>query len=339
MTTSSSTVSEQFRSQRNVVDDPSPLSINPDGEFGENVPVFNHTGESSLKPHVTHYDESPDNSITLGNVDQKINAAFEVLQKSQAVLVEIEPWFVHEYMGSDDFDRWEPFFVAFPETAPDQQMKFSNLAPLSEVAYRIRQRDSFLEQAQTSDAVDNSEEPDPVVKAQIEEQKAFCRYTLDSCYNGPDGEDGVWIDQEPVHAIHAVLSPWAQHLIIGARDNGELYCGRGAMFDKQVDVAIGLNRRAREYNGRNERKVAVFNDKDKKNALNGLPWDDTHARYIGQKGRWEVDLAALETVVRELLSDDDIQFVSMHRITEKAYVTHMNPGFRNRIHGYPGFEE
>lgn len=348
---SRTTVTEKTQSQRSIVEDPSPLGINPDSKFGEEVPVYDHSGEKSLRPHLEYYEEAEDNNITLGNLDQKAAAAFEVMQKSQAVVVEVEPWFVNTHMGTEDFDRWEPFFVAFPEVTTDRQMKFTNLAPLSEVAYRISQRDSFLEEAQANDlsgeSTDSDSVPDetdgvsPIVKAQIEEQKAFTRYTLDAFYNGEPKDDGsrptgAWVDLDPIHAVHTCLSPWAEHLIIGMHDDGSLYCGRGSLFDKHVDIAIDLDRRINEHG---ERKAAVYNDKSKKDAMNSLDFDETHARYLGEKARWEVDLAELETVVRELLSHESISYVSMHRITEKAYVTHLNPQFRHRIDGYPGFDQ
>lgn len=329
---------------RSIVSDPSPLGIDPDTEFGEEIPVYDHSGPGSLKPHISYYDENPENNISLGDVAQKCNAAFEALQKTQAVLVEVEPWFVNRHMGTKQFDRWEPFFVAFPEVTRNAQMKFSNLAPLSEVAYRISQRDSYIEEATQSDlpdaATDSPDEYPPIVKAQIAEQEAFSRHTLSSFYNGEppsDGEraTGAWIDQDPIHSIHTCLSPWPQHLILGARDDGSLYCGRGALFDKHVDVAIDTDRRVNDHG---ERKVAVYNDKSKKDAMNSLAFDETHARYFGEKARWEVDMAAIETVVRDLLAHDDVRYVSVNRITEKAYMTHLNPDFRGVIDGYPGFE-
>ncbi|MFO7751998.1 MAG: hypothetical protein R6V41_02630, partial [Desulfobacteraceae bacterium] len=79
----------------------------------------------------------------MGDVEKKAEAAFELIQKSQAVLIEIEPWFVNKHMGTTDFDRWEPFCVGFPEVAQGRQMKFSNMAPLSEITYRLSQRDTF----------------------------------------------------------------------------------------------------------------------------------------------------------------------------------------------------
>ncbi len=333
MSSASSTQSPS--GNRRIVDDPSPLGIDPASDFGESIPVYDHGGKESIKPHLQYYEESDDNNITLGDIDQKAHAAYEVMQKSQAVLVEVEPWFVNKHMATDDFDRWEPFFVAFPEIATGRQMKFTNLSPLSEIAYRISRRDSFLQEAEQNSTGHDGDGRPPVVNAQIEEQRAFTRYELDSFYNGDEDEDGTWVDMSPVHAVHTVLSPWSQHLIIGGRDDGSLYCGRGPLFDKHVDVAIDLDRRINDHG---ERKVAVYNDKSKKDAMNSLDFNETHARYLGEKARWEVDMDAIETVVRDLLDHDDINFVSLHRITEKAYVTHINPEFRSTIEGYPGFD-
>lgn len=331
MSSASSTGTRE--SQRQIVSDPTALGIDPDSPFGSEIPVYNHGGADSVKPHIQYYDDDDENNITLGNIKQKSEAAFELMKKSQAVLVEVEPWFVNKHMGTEEFDRWEPFFVAFPEIATGRQMKFTNLAPLSEIAYRLSQRDTHLEEGDNEDQ--SSENTEPVIKAQMEEQKAFTRYTLDSFYNGNEDEDGTWVDMSPVHAVHTVLSPWPQHLIIGGRDDGSLYCGRGSLFDRHVDIAIDLDRRINEHG---ERKVAVYNDKSKKDAMNSLDFNKTHARYLGEKARWEVDMEALETVVRELLDHEDINYVSMHRITEKAYVSHVNPGFRQMVEGYPGFE-
>ncbi len=345
----SSTTSNHSTQQHSIeIEDPSPLGIDPDTKFSTEIPVYDHRETSTFTSRLRSYDESDENKITLGNISQKAKAAFEVMQQSQAVIVEVEPWFVNKHMGTERFDRWEPFFVAFPEIATGRQMKVSNLAPLSEVAYRIRQRDTYLSEAEstdqniTYDATGDSEfkEFPPVVKAQIEEQRAFTRYSLDSFYNGKVVDEkgratGAWVDMDPVHAIHTVLSPWPQHLIVGSRDDGSLYCGRGALFDQHVDVAIDLDRRINDHN---ERKVAVYNDKSKKDAMNSLSFEETHARYLGEKARWEVDMGAIETVIRDLLKHEDIEYVSLHRITEKAYVTHINPSFRTRVEGYPAFD-
>lgn len=328
-------------SQREIVSDPSSLGIDPDSTFGEEIPVYDHTVKASVKQHLQYYDENDENNITLGNLDHKAETALEVMQKTQAVLVEVEPWFVNMHMSTEDFDRWEPFFVAFPEVATEQQMKFTNLAPLSEIAYRMSQRDTHLENAESSTLAyeDNNGEYPDIVKAQMEEQKAFTRYGLDSFYNGEEDEDGktngAWVDMSPIHAIHTCLSPWQQHLIIGRSDDGSLYCGRGALFDKHVDVAIDVDRKK---NAHGERKVAVYNDKSRKAAMNSLDFSETHARYLGEKARWEVDMDAIETVVRDLLAHEDINYVSLHRSTEKAYVTHLNPAFRDAVDGYPAFE-
>jgi len=339
---SRATITDTAESSREIVSDPTPLGIDPDSTFSEEIPVYNHTVTGSVKPHLQYYDENKENNITLGNIEQKANAAVEVMQKTQAVLVEVEPWFVNMHMGTDEFDRWEPFFVAFPEVATDQQMKFTNLAPLLEVAYRISQRDTHLDNAESSDLQydDDADEYPAIVKAQMEEQKAFTRYGLDSFYNGEENDDGetngAWVDMSPIHAIHTCLKPFQQHLIIGGRDDGSMYCGRGALFDKHVDVAIDLDRKKNQHG---ERKVAVYNDKSRKDAMNSLDFNETHARYLGEKARWEVDMDAIETVVRDLLAHEDINYVSLHRSTEKAYVTHLNPAFRDAIEGYPAFEE
>lgn len=321
---------------RKVIEDTTALGIDPDSKFAQEIPIYDHNAQSSFQEHVTFYDESTDNNITLGNMKEKAKAAFEVMQKSQAVVVEVEPWFVNNNMATEDFDRWEPFFVAFPEVADDRQMKFTNLAPLSEVAYRIKQRDQYLEEASDEPVPGENDRTHPVVKAQMEEQKAFTRYSLDAFYNGDgDDEDGAWVDMSPIHAIHTVLSPWSKHLIIGGREDGSLYCGRGPLFDSHVDVAIDLDRKINKHG---ERKIAVYNDKSKKDAMTNLDFNETHARYLGEKGRWEIDLDAIESVVRDLLAHQDIKYVSLHRITEKAYVTHKNPELRQKIEGYPGFE-
>ena len=340
---SRTSANQSVESSRQIVSDPSPLGIDPDSTFSEEITVYNHTAQDSLMERLQQYDENDENNITLGNLKHKASAAHEVMQKTQAVVVEVEPWFVNMHMATEEFDRWEPFFVAFPEVTTDHQMKFSNLAPLSEVAYRLSQRDSHLREADESadrQYDDDCDEYPPIVKAQMEEQKAFTRYELDAYHNGePDDDgktDGAWVDMEPIHAIHTCLSPWPQHLIIGGRDDGSLYCGRGALFDKHVDVAIDLDRKKNKHG---ERKVAVYNDKSRKDAMNSLDFNETHARYLGQKARWEIDMDAIETVVRDLLAHEDINYVSLHRTTEKAYVTHLNPSFRDAVEGYPAFEE
>jgi predicted GIY-YIG superfamily endonuclease len=318
-----------------LVEDTTLLGIDPDSEFAAEVPVYNHDRPHEIRDRLKQYNENDSNNLTLGDLKHKAVTAFEIIQKSQAVLVEAEPWLISRHMETDQFDRWEPFFVAFPEIA-SEHMKFTNLAPLSEIAYRLNERNEFLQMHKQGKTVEHSDY-DPMVHAQMQEQLAFARYELDAVagLESLEEDDGLWIAPTPIKAIHACLSPWQQHLIIGSRDDGSLYCGRGPLFDRHVDVAIDLDRRINEHG---ERKVAVYNDKSKKNAMNALDFDKTHARYLGEKARWEVDMAAIETVIRSLLMHDHIEFVSLHRITEKAYVTHVNPEFRQMVEGYPAFD-
>lgn len=327
------------------IDNPSALGIDPETTFAQNVPVFEHTGPNSLYPLFESYDTDPDNGVSMGDITAKTAAAFEILQRSQALLIETEPWFVNKYM-QDDFDRWEPFFVAFPEVTRNRQMKFTNLAPLSEIAYRLGKRDDLRdEQAETpphhqQPGVDETDDKTaPIIRSIIEEQKAYTRYSLDSAYLGSTESPetrGVFIDMSPITAIHAVLSPWPHHLIIGQHDDGSLYCGRGAQFDRYVDVAIDLDRRINKHG---ERKVAVYNDERTKDALKQLDFNSTHAKYLGPKRRWEIDIKSLNEAIPTLLNTDDVNYVSVHRVTEKAYLTHVDTGFfYKRMDNYPAWE-
>jgi hypothetical protein len=176
--------------------------------------------------------------------------------------------------------------------------------------------------------------------AKKEEHKAFTRYELDCCYTGSKdnpSQRGVWVDMTPIKTIHTCLSPWHEHLIVGKNDDtGELYCGRGAQFDDHVDIAIDLDRRTGNYDA-NERKVAVYNDKEQKDAMEGLSFDETHRQYLGAKARWEIDMSSIDAVIGELLNHSNVSFVSMNRIMEKEFILNCNSAFRNEINGYPGF--
>ncbi len=327
-----------------IVSDTAPLGIDTTTPFSQTTPVIDHFENDVLENILEYYDSCRSNNVDLGDVIQKAHAAFEVLMKTQAVIVEVEPWFISDKMGTDNFDRWEPFCVGFPEVAIDRQFKLTNIAPLSEVSYRIKQRDEYLQQAQNIDSATESTVPKqrnhPVVKAQIEEQKAFTRYTLDACYspdydtysNPSERDDGLWIDQSIIQAVHTHLQPWPHHLILTSNENGKLHCGRGPLFDSHVTIAIDVDRRK---NKQGERKVAVYNDADTKHVLNNLDFEKYHQRYLPQKARWEIDLSKIEKFVKTILTSNDVDYVSIHRCTEKAYMTHIRPQFRQDIEGYP----
>lgn len=322
------------------IENPDVIGIPSDSEFAENVPVYNHTNATGIKNTLQAWHDADDNNVNLGDYVQKANAAFEIIQRSEAVLVEIDPWFVNEHMGTNQFDRWEPFFLAFPETTQNSQMKFENLAPLSEVAYHLTKREEFAEMHEDSRPVDGDNRT-ASVHQQINEQRAYTRYELESHYN-PDSDDpnnaGAWVDMTPIHALHGCFRPWHNHVLIGTNDTGEKYCGEGQLFDSYVDVAIDLDRRINDFG---ERKVAVYNDESSKDAMNLLnekyDFDDPdspHARYLGQKGRWEVDLNSLDTVIDELLGHESVEYVSMHTITAKAFITHIDAEFADTVHGF-----
>lgn len=327
------------------ITDPSPLGINPDTKFNEEVPVYSHNSMDTIELLFTDYTEDDETNIRLGNETQKAKNVIEVLKKSQAVLVEVEPWFVSQHMGSPEFDRWEPFFVAFPECARNRQMKFTNIAPLSEVSHRISQRDIALEkisgtQQDELSVSDTESISEQLRKAKNEEHKAFTRYELDCAYTGSEdsaSKRGVWVDMKPIKTIHTCLSPWHEHLLIGVNDEtGELYCGRDAQFSDHVDVAIDLDRRTSDYD-KEERKVAVYNDKGQKDAIEQLDFDQTHRQYLGAKARWEIDAASIAYTVRSLLEHETIEFVSLNRIMEKEFIINYDKGFHTDINGYPGF--
>lgn len=327
------------RQSKRTVRNPQPLGINPESTFNETVDVIDHPKPATLKEYFEAYD-SGESNVSLGNIDYKTKAAFDVLQKTQSVLIEVEPWYVNDKMGSKEYDRWEPFVVAFPEqTVNGNHMLFTNLAPLSEVAYQLKQRDIALEKIESEK--DTTDSTDATKRAQQHEQRAFTRYTLDCCYNGEESENedsglrGELINHKIISNIHACLSPWPQHLIVGVSD-GKLYCGRGSLFDEHVDIAIGIDRRKNEYN---ERKVALYNNRQSKDEIQRLDFDTTHAKYLGKKKRWEVDLDSVDYVIKTLLGEENIDYVSLSRTVEKAFITHIDSSFSNDIAGYPGFEE
>lgn len=341
------TRTSQPRSQRKAqqITDPSPLGINPNTEFSNEVPVYTHNSAETIEMLLTDYSEDDSNDIRLGNEQRKAANVIEVLRKSQAVLVEVEPWFVSKHMGTRDFDRWEPFFVAFPECARERQMKFTNLAPLSEVSYRLSQRDIALQEITGSQQEELTTASETEISKQLrtakaEEHKAFTRYELDCAYTGDEdspSKRGVWVDMKPIKTLHTCLSPWHEHLIIGRNDDtGALYCGREAQFSDHVDVAIDLDRRVSKYDS-DERKVAVYNDKGQKEAMESLDFEATHRQYLGAKARWEVDVASIARVVTELLEHESIEFVSLNRVMEKEYIINYDKGFHTNIEGYPGF--
>ena len=334
-------MNQKPKSDKRIVSNTEPLGIDTNTEFHNSVPVHDHGSSKSLQKIIKEYDTDANNNITLGNVSYKAEAAMDVLHKTPAVLIETEPWFVKQNMGTGAYDRWEPFVVAFPErTVNDTHMLFTNLAPLSEVAHQLSKRDIQLEKAS-----DNNKSTENVstaaIQAQKHEQLAFTRYELECCYNGETNPDdastnGELIHEEIVEGIHTCLSPWPQHLIVGAKDNGTLYCGRGSLFDEHVDVAIGLDRRIRKGK---ERKVALYNDRSTKDIIQRLDFDQTYRKYLGNKKRWEANMDAIEYIITELLIQDEVEYVSLHRSTEKAYTTHINPSFKGEIEGYPGFKQ
>lgn len=308
------------------------LGIDPESTFAENVPILKANTSTGIKERLLKYNEDPNNNVTLGDVEQKADAVAELLHKSNAILVETEPWLVNKHMGTEEYDRWEPFFVAFPEVTFDNQIKVSNLAPVSEISYQIKRRDEHLTEAtKNPDDVTTSDTNEyPIIKAQQNEQLAFSRHPLDSC------ADEAALDHSIVESIYVNTRSWPEHLLVGIDDNDQLYCGRGELFEDVVDVAIGLDRRVSDYN---ERKVAIFNDKSTKNALKALPWDETYIKYRGNEQRWEANMDAINTIITELLQHESIDYVSLHRITEKAYKMHLNHSFGSNIDGYPGFNQ
>lgn len=312
----------------------SALGITPDSKFAEEITVFEHGAPTTISHRFSPY-LTEDSNVSMGDHKQKAAAAFEVIQKSPAVLLEVAPWFVNNHMGDDEFDRWEPFVVGFPEYTSERQMMFTNLAPLSEVAYRIAERDKLLEETDP-EGPPPTDPQHPKALAHLQEYLAFSRFPLDAAYcNEGDGAPehrGVYIDAKPIDALHVCQKTWPQNLIIGQNDAGELYCGRSSLFDRHVDVALGLIRRTNQFD---ERKVAVYNDKSTKTALNALEFDATHAQYLGAKERWEVDLGALPTVISSLLNHDDIDYVSIHRVTERTHLIQYDPNFFTTIEGYP----
>lgn len=305
-----------------------------ESEFEQSIPITNHESVDSVTDYLEECNER-EGDIDLGDIPNKAEATFELLQKSNALLIEIEPWFPHKYMACDEFDRWEPFIIGHFEGVIGRQIEVSNIAPLSEIAYQLQQRTKYLSAAESQD--NDEKKTTHLQNALKNEHAAFTRYPLTACYNNNDETEpskGVRIDKNPIRSVHTHYTEWPHNLIIGKKSNS-LYCGRGALFDRHVDVAIEFDR---YQNSHGEKKVALFNTKGTKDAVKTLDFDTCHIRYLGKKQRWEFDLQSLDHVIRNLLEHELIDYVSLHRITEKMFATFVDPSFRKSIAGYPAFD-
>lgn len=319
--------------------EPAQANINTESEIADECPVYEHadtrskTVSDGIKKLLDAYDASGSNTVSLGNTYHKAHTATHLLKNTQCSLIELEPWFVSEHMGDTEFDRWEPFCLGQIETSvADRQLKVTQLAPLSEISYRLTHKPNTATTGDSSGLVTGD-----VTPATLAEYEALTRHRLASSYNGPQEEDpdkcGAILDMGLIRAIHTVASPHPStgHLIVGSQTDGSLYCGRGRLDGERVDVQIELGWRTGEYG---EEKVAVYNTRATKGAVSDLPWEKTHARYLGNKHRWEVDFNSIETVLVELLSHDSVDFVSLHRATEKLYEQTTNGSFETKMSGY-----
>lgn len=315
--------------------DTTQFGIDQNSEFvGEkDVDVINHADADEIQRRLEAYGEDEDNNITIKDAEQKAKAAFEVIARSDAVLVETQAWFVSKKMSDDTFDRWEPFFLAFPETTNNGQMLFRNMAALSEVAYTISQRDQYEQMARDGDEVENSDYS-AIEQAQMAEQRAFTRYRLDS-YHPKE-----WVDGSIIESVHVADVENQRDLLVSADGDGNLSCERGDI--EQADIGIELDR----YVDDGEFKVAVLTEAEDEitEAMKALDFDadnneddeySSHRKYKRTVGRWEVDLRSIPEVVEDLATAAGVDTVGVHRVTEKAVRVHVSNEFGQDIAGYP----
>lgn len=327
------TTDEQHSTTTTRMEDPTTIGIPDESQLDSVIDLYNHETVDDLTTLLQTYDDH--GTVSINNPEYKAQVVFELLSKSQAVLVEAEPWLVDSLMTTDDFTRWEPFFIAFPERAWGTQMKFSNLAPLSEVHHVLTKRDTYYKMANGDEKTPANLDTDPITLAQMFEQQAFTRHELSSFISEETVECDPSGDTTTITAIHACPLPYSKHLILGRNKNNALYGGRGPQFDPHVDIAIDVDREINDYG---ERKVAIYNDKANKDALNSLDFSETHAEFLPKKSRWKADLSALETLIKELTAHKTVNYISINRITEKAYLTHFDADFLYNIPDYPFME-
>lgn len=313
------------------------FSIEPDSNFANAVNTINHPSASSieatLRQAIEVYNETEDDyPISLKNITEKAKAVHEILSRSRAVLVETSPGLVKATCGKedDDYGRFEPFFVAYPEYVSSGQMLFRSMAALSEVYHQIRTRDRYLE---GDLAPESDSEYTPEEAAARAEKDAFTRYQLDSFYDAesdPD-HDGDYFDKGVIDAIHVDKSPIRNSLLIGSNNDG-LYAGRGNL--SEGDVTIGLDRLITDDKYANK-KVEIHSEYKHRNAFASLSLPDTGALYNSHYyGKWEVDLSCLGTVINDLATHDEISLIGVHPITEAAYRREHNANFGEDIDGY-----
>lgn len=317
-------------------DETEKFSIDPDSDFAANVDVINHLNSNSLETvirnAIEHYNENTEYPISTKNLAEKATTVHEVLSQSQAVLVETSPGLVKSTCGEEDpdFDRFEPFIVAFPEYTSKGQMLFRGMAALSEVYHEMLTRNRYLEGELTpaSDIEYTAEE-----MAQKAKKDAFTRYPLDSYYddNNSYDHDGEYLDKVVIEGIHVCDEPIQNCLLVGSNDTG-LYSGRGNF--SEGSIMIGLDRLETDDQYKNK-KVEIFSEYKHRNAFGTLSLPETGALYNQHfHGRWEADLSCIGTVVNDLANHDDISLVSIHPITEAAYQREYDPDFGNDIDGY-----
>lgn len=312
------------------------FSIDPDSDFAANVDIINHSNSDSLeqaiRTAITHYNETAgEYPISTKNVAEKATTVHEVLARSRAVVIETSPGLVKSTCGEEDpeFDRFEPFVVAFPEYTSERQMLFRGMAALSEVYHQMITRNRYREGDLTpdDDADRTAEEA-----AQRAEQAAFTRYPLDSFYDSGDHEhDGEYFDKNVVDAIHVCKKPIRDCLLVGSNSDG-LYAGRGNF--SEGDVMVGLDRLVTDDRYENQ-KLEVFSEYEHRSAFSALSLPETGALYNQHfYGRWEADLDCLDTLIDDLASHEDVGLVSVHPITEAAYRREHDRGFGSDIVGY-----
>lgn len=318
------------------------FNVDPDTTFGSEVGVINHTNADSIEGVLrraveTYNDDDTEYPISMKNVAAKAEAAFDILSRSRAALIELnKPSLVKLKCGSADpnYDRFEPFFVAFPEYNRQRQMLFRGMAALSEVFHQINLRDQYLEGSRT---ISDDSTYTAAQHAARAEKRAFTRYPLDSFYDGDDYDhDGEYFDKSVVDGIHVCKTPIRNSLLVGANGNG-LYAGRGNL--SEGDVIIGLDRVMSDDRYEN-RKVEIRNEYAHRHALSGLSLPDTGALYNQHfHSCWEADLSCIENVVHGVASHDDVGLVSIHPITEAAYRREYDSAFGNDIDGYEPRDE
>lgn len=312
------------------------LDIQEETHIAHQCPIYRHTNSGTQMPTtgfqklLTAYTTAPQNNRSLGSVTDKADTIHKLLTHTHCSLLELDPWLVSKHTGTEKFDRWEPFCLGHIESSvAGRQLKVTNLTPVSELNYRLNYQTPA--EPSTHFLPQNTD----ISQSTTNNYVTLTRHHLDASFNGhpnqPAPHSGASIDSKAIRAVHVLPQSSTGHLIVGSQADGTLYCGRGQMNDTKVDIQIGLGWRTNEHN---EEKVAVYNDYTSKSALTQLPWRHTHARYLGQKGRWEIDLSSIELTLKTLLEHPTVEYVSIHNTTESIYQEAYDGALDTKINGY-----